>query len=376
MRTKLLSIFCCVALAPALGWAQATVYATGLKSPVKLDTTRGGALLVSERGTGNNDGRLSRVDSGGAIVPLVDGFGSGLEVQGQPAGPSAVLARGCCSVDLVMGEGDVLRFGPNGPPQQVPNLVGSKSPTFSSVLRLHFDRPLDQVTGGFTLTLPDHFKLTDGETVRLENAAGEKVWIRMVADLKDFWPDPITNVRGSNPFAMATSGLFDCLVAVDAGQNSVVQIDLIGPPKTVLRFPPIPNAPGSGPPFSDAVPTGIRHVGGSKYIVSLLTGVPFTPGAASIRLVDIDARTQSTLIPGLTAATDVLKIGGTYYVLEISTNLMAGAPGRLLRIASPGATPTVAAFPVIGGSGMTYAKAENAIYIAEIFTGRIVRVQL
>jgi hypothetical protein len=162
---------------------------------------------------------------------------------------------------------------------------------------------------------------------------------------------------------------------VDSGQNSVVQLDAFQWPKTLLRFPPIQNPPG-GPPFSDAVPTSIRHYGGNKYLVSLLTGVPFRPGAASIRVLDIKTRKQSTLISGLTSVTDVLPIGTDIYVLEISTDLNGGAPGQLLRFSSPSAAPVVVASGLIGGSGMAYSARERAIYVAEIFTGRIIRVPL
>jgi hypothetical protein len=371
--TKLLIAF-------VLGWLpvlvhahQSSIYTTGLTGPVKLDLTKQGNLLVTERGTAANDGRLTLIDNSGVARPLVAGLPSGIETTGAPSGPQAPVVRGCCQVELTIGEGDMLRFGA-APPQQVPNSTGSVSPIFSSVLRLVFGQPLDQQTGSFALTGADHNALADGHTVRLENAAGEKLWIRLVVDFKDARPDPITNVRGSNPFHMIAARHADGVLVVDSGQNALLHVASTGWPQVVVRFPPIANAAGVIPPFSDAVPTAVRHFQGDQYLVSLLTGVPFTPGSASIRLVDAGARTQTTLISGLTSATDVLRIGNQIYVLEISSNLNVGAPGRLLRFRNPAQPPQEVASGLIGPSGMIYDAKRDAIFIAEIFTGRIIRV--
>jgi hypothetical protein len=361
-------------LLPIAGYAhESSVFATGLTGPVKLAVTRHGNLLVTERGTAANDGRLSLIDSHGAVRPLLSGLPSGIETTGTPSGPQAPVVTNCCVVELTIGEGDMLRFSPAGPPAQVPNATGSVSPIFSSVLRLVFGQPIDQLTDSFELARADHDVLADGRTVRLENAAGEKVWIRLVVDFKDARPDPITNVRGSNPFNMIARQNGDLLV-VDAGQNSLLRIGSTGWPQVVVRFPPIANASGVIPPFSDAVPTAVRHYQGSTFLVSLLTGLPFTPGSASLRLVDVAAGTQTPFITGLTTVTDVLKIGQQIYVLEISSNLSMGAPGRLLRFRDPGQPPQEVASGLIGPSGMIYDPKRNAIFIAEIFTGRIIRV--
>jgi len=247
------------------------------------------------------------------------------------------------------------------------------SPIFSSVLRLVFSRPLDQLVDGFALTRADHDLLADGRTVLLTNASGDKLWIRLVVDFKDARPDPVTNVRGSNPFHMIAAANGDGLLVVDSGQNALLRV-ASGWPEVVVRFPRVAQAAGVIPPFSDAVPTTVRHYGGNRYLVSLLTGVPFTPGAASIRLVNANTGTETPFISGLTSVTDVLKIGNQIYVLEISSNLSGGAPGRLLRFKNPAQPPEVVVPVLIGPSGMIYDANRNAIFIAELFTGRIIRV--
>ncbi len=364
-----------LAFLPALGQAhESSEYATGLTGPVKLALTRQGNLLVTEQGTANNDGKLSYVDRHGAVRPILTGLPSGIETTGGNSGPQAPVVTNCCVVELTIGEGDMLRFNPAGPPgSQVPNTTGSVSPIFSSVLRLVFNRPLDQLQDGFVLTRADHDLLADGRTVQLENASGDKLWIRLIVDFKDARPDPVTNVRGSNPFHMIASVHTDGLLVVDSGQNSLLQLG-VGWPKVVVRFPPVAQAAGVIPPFSDAVPTAVRHYGGNRYLVSLLTGVPFTPGSASIRLVNAKTGTETPFISGLTSVTDVLKIGNQIYVLEISSNLSGGAPGRLLRFKNPAQPPEVVVPVLIGPSGMIYDANRNAIFIAELFTGRIIRV--
>jgi hypothetical protein len=373
-RTMFAASTLALLLLPAAGQAQqSSVYATGLTGPVKLTLTPRGNLLVTERGTAANDGELSIVDRKGVVRPILTGLPSGIETTGVPSGPQAPAVTGCCVILLSIGEGDMLRFSPNGPPAQVPNATGSVSPIFSSVLRLVFSQPIDQVSEPFELARADHDLLADGRTVKLENAAGQNVWIRLVADFKDARPDPVTNVRGSNPFhliARPNGSLF----VIDSGQNSLLRLDSTGWPEVVVRFPPIANAPGVIPPFSDAVPTAVRHYEGSKYLVSLLTGVPFTPGSASLRLVDVVARSETPFIGGLTSVTDVLTIGKRIFVLEISENLSSGAPGRLLRFTDPAKPPVVVASGLIGPSGMVFDPERNAIFIAEIFTGRIIRV--
>lgn len=365
-----------------VGRAETPVVATGLIGPIKIDATAGGTLLVSERGTGANDGQLTAIDRRGTTRVLLSGLPSGLEVLGQPAGPTAVQASGCCALFLAIGEGDTLRFTratlPTGVPwpddlppgAQVPNPYAASSPLMSSVLSVAFDRSLDEARGSFELTRAQHDTLADGFTVRLENAHGHRAWIRLVHDFKDFRPDPITNVRGSNPFGMTLGRNGHSLLLADGGANSVHQLDVVGPPKTLLRFPPVPNPPGAaGPPLTDAVPTSVRHYRDDLYLVALFGGLPFAPGTGSVRLLDVRNRTETTLIPELWAVTDAVARGSTLYVLEFIS-------GRLLRYASSTSAPTVLAADLVTPSAMAYSPKDRAFFVTEVDTGRIRRVGL
>lgn len=352
------------------------VFATGLAGPVKLQITDRGYLVVSERGTGANDGRLSIVNRSGAVTHLLSGLPSGIEVTGVPSGPSAALLSGSHLLHLLISEVDTLRFGPNGPPTQVPNPAGVSSPILSSVLRLILDQPIERSAGGFTLTPADHGTLADGHPLRLQNANGQSLWIQLVVDLKDFRPDPATNVRGSNPWGIAAGSHFGSLLLVDAGQNSVVELEPFGPPVTLLRFPRVPNAPGVIPPLSDPVPTTIRSWEKGKYLVTLFSGVPFAAGSSSVRIVDPKRRTEVPLISGLTSAIDVLPIGADLYVLEFSANNFAQLPGRLLKFRNASGTPVVVAGGLVTPSNLAYYAKERTLYFTEINTGRILRVAL
>ena len=367
----------------ALFWATqaiaaTSVFTTNLIAPVKVAVTRSGNLVVTEAGTGANDGRISVVDSHGIARTLVDGLPSGPAAPppNPPSGPSALQLRHCCTLDVAIGDGDTLRQGAI-PGSEVPNPVGPSSPIFSSVLRMTFSGPVDQLAGGFSLTMDDHNTLLDGFTVRLRNAHGERARIKLISDLKDFRPDPITIVRGSNPFGM--TGRWDRLLVADAGQNAIVEVRNSGRTKTLLRFAPVPNPLPFGPPVSDAVPTAVRAIHGHKHLVTLFAGFPFAPGTGSVQLVDTRVRTETPLITGLTSPTDVLKIKHGIYVLELTGDLMAGPPplpGRLLRFKIPSSAPEVITEGLIGPTGMEYSRYARAIFVAENFTGRIIRVQL
>ena len=56
----------------------ATVFAGGLKAPVRMILTPGGNLLVAESGTGHMDGRISIIDQSGSRRTLVDGLPSAI----------------------------------------------------------------------------------------------------------------------------------------------------------------------------------------------------------------------------------------------------------------------------------------------------------
>ncbi|MDQ5870718.1 MAG: hypothetical protein M3547_00740 [Acidobacteriota bacterium] len=95
--------------------------------------------------------------------------------------------------------------------------------------------------------------------------------------------------------------------------------------------------------------------------------------------VDPSTGSPQTLISGRTTAIDVLAPDAAptkYFVLEFSTNMLAGAPGRLLFFDSATAAPTVVASPLITPTNMALDTLTREIFVTEFGPGRIARVSV
>lgn len=358
-----------------------SVSAADLKAPNKVVLTPGGNLLVAEAGNVGmpNSGRISIVDRSGARRTVLDGLPSGTAVTGDvSSGPSGLALSGS-TLFITIGAGNAIVPGPR-PGTEVPNPNGPSSPILSSVLMVDFSSEIDNLMSGFTLMLADHFTLANGFDLMLDNG-GERATVTLLADFRDFVPDPNLIVRSSNPFGVAVAD--DQLYVVDASLNSVVRVDInTGRAQTFLTFPRVANPlTPMGPPMIDAVPDSIRLFG-DQLLVTLLTGFPFPAGVAGVRKVDIATRTSESFITGLTAAIDVLPVetpggGPRFFVLEFSTNMLSQprGPGRLLRFDSPTATPVVVVDNLTSPTSLAHDPLTGELFVTEIFTGRIIQVQ-
>lgn len=380
-------------------------YAAGLRSPTKIILTLGGNLLVSEAGNRPtsptvsapfvaNQGRVSLVprDGSGSHWALLEGLPAGLDLDNlSPTGPTGLWISGPETLYVEIGQGDTIKRVAGG---EAPNPLGLSSALFSSLWRVRFSDPIDCLHEGFTLSPATHYgPLADGQEIHLVNASGAEAWVRVVADLRDLYPagPPPNVVTGSNPFGLLRLG--DDFYLPDAGQNSVVKIDrATGRAKTIVHFPGVPNPPPNpGPPFSQAVPNGIRGLPGmeSSALVTLLTGFPFGQGRSSVQLVDLRHGTTEAFISGLTYAIDVLSAGhrnGPFLVLEYASSFrLAGqpggppgfvSPGRLLRFAHRTAAAEVLSAALTTPTSMAFDRETRELFVTEIGTGNIVRVQL
>ncbi len=360
-------------------WAQSTtVFATGLKAPTKIIFSQNGNLLVAEAGDGPNTGRVSIVDRNGNRRTLLDGLPAGLAAPNlEPSGPEGLVLNGN-TLYITIGIGDVVRAG-SVPGTEVPNPNGPSSPILSSVMAVHFDSSIDFLSSSFTLSVADHFTLADGFEVALQNNAGERVRIELLADFRDYVRDPRTIVRPSHPFGLEFNG--NAFYVPDAGQNTVLEVKIDSRRvQTRVRFAPLSNPTPVGPPLIEAVPTSIRQFGDDRneMLVTLLSGFPFPVGGTQVRKINVATQSNELLIGGLSSAIDVvgLKFRGQdqFYVLEFSANQLAQAPGRLLRFDSPQGPPTVVANTLVTPTSMAPDFATGAMFVTEIFTGRIIRV--
>jgi hypothetical protein len=408
---KTLAILAALALMTARLGAQ-TVLTAGTKTPFKLTRTLGGNFLLAEGGTGADDGKVTLVSLWGNRYNLLSGLPSGVTPEGSALGPTGVAdAHG--TLYITIGEGDA-RIESTQPPQQVPNPEIS-SPIFSSLLRARFTPVPDGIRTGFALTSDDIASLTDGNEITLHNDSGESVSLLILTDFRDFIRDPVLIFRQSNPFGAAVVGslteedlaefgftgtLDDANFAAgldptsplgarleqrttvyvaDAGMNTIVQVAAsTGRARVLTRFALVPNPlfPSMGGPASDPVPTSVSVRADGTLLVTTLGGFPFASGTSSVWNVDPATGAATQWISGLTRATNVLEVGGAIYALEVSTDLLAGAPGQLLRFDTPTATPAVVAGGLIGPTGLAYDPHRNELIVSETFTGLVKRIAL
>ncbi len=357
--------------------AQVITLAAGLKSPAKIIITDGGNLIVAEAGTGHNDGRVSLVDRCGQRRTLLDGLPSGAAPpEGGPSGPAGLALRER-TLFVAIGTGDATVNGPF-PGAEAPNPKGPSSPIFSSVLTAEFGAGIDNPAADVTLTLADHAALKAGATFTRQSAQGDTVSVKLLADFPDFAPDPFVVARAANLFALALDGT--TLYVANAGLNLISTVNTeTGATATFTGFAPLPNPLPFGPPVIDTVPDGLR-VYNDQLLVTFLTGFPFPSGKAEVRSVALSTRSAATFIGGLTTAIDVLPVktrygGDQFFVLEISSDLSNGAPGRLLRFDAPGSAPVVIAGGLIGPVGLARDAKSGDLFITENFTGRVMQIR-
>lgn len=340
---------------------------TGLLGPLGLAQSPLGNLLVAESGTfAPNTGRLSIVGLDGSRRTLLDGLPSGLNDVSEPSGPAGLAMRGR-TVYLAIGVGDTQL--PGGAPNPTPS-----SPIFSSILAIHLSAHVEQTSAGFVLSLADHEALSGGESLTLSNGGGDAIRVQLIVDFPD------TNPTNKNPFALVAVGRH--LYVTDGGQNLVWKVDLTtGAASVLTTFPQVANPLFGivGPPFTDAVPTGIAYAGG-QLLVALFTGVPFAPGVSSVVQVDPITGATTPLITSLKTAIGVLVTmaganGDHHLVLQhASAGPFFGSPGSLLRFDSPAAAPVPINICLNRPTSMVFDRHAAAVYVAELVTGAIVKI--
>lgn len=147
----------------------------------------------------------------------------------------------------------------------------------------------------------------------------------------------------------------------DAGGNDVLSVAANGDVSLVAVFPPL----AAPPPFnsSQAVPTEVARGPDGALYVSLLTGVPFLPGAASIYRIG-GGGVPVLHAGGFKAITDFdWGADGSLYVIEYDTApFFFGAPGRLTRVL-PDGTRTVISETLSNPTGVVVGP-DGAVYVS------------
>ncbi|MGD9902345.1 MAG: ScyD/ScyE family protein [Vicinamibacterales bacterium] len=382
-RRSLVTLVVLTALtAPALPSGQGVVqeHLTGLRAPAKLLALPGGELLVAEAGgPGANTGRISYVDRAARRFTVIDGLPSALFLGRDASGPSG-LVLGDRRLYVTIGGGDTTIAGA-GANSEIPNPQVS-SPLFSSVLLLEFPDAAGGFSTGFTLARADQDALAADRAVYLRNADGEAVRVSRLVDVPSYVAEP----RPDEPRHVRTSNLYGAvggdsgLALVDASMNVIWTVALApgGPLTRLAGIGSVVNPlfPSLGPPSADAVPASIR-VAGDDFVISLLTGFPFGPRAASVLRVSRRTGAVTTVATGLQTAVDVLPIPGTadeFYVVEYSSAFLAGGPGRVLRVDATRGTTLVMADGLRTPTHLAPDTRTGDLFVTDNAGGRILRV--
>ena len=244
---------------PDLPSATVITVASGLQTPIGIETDWQGNIWVAEQGTANNDGKVVVVVPGAseagkettmtydAIINLSSIINP---LSGEPEGPANMLFDNG-TLYILAGEylyrADVSSFKPG-------------------------DAPID----ANTLPYEDI-----GTWVRSQN---------------------IVTPNDTHPYDLK-KGPDGKLYIIDAGANAMIKRENAGNYSVFAKFPDMPNPTPVGPPFIQSVPTGIIFDAGN-FLVSTLTGFPFPEGQAVIYRVSMDG-TVSVNKKGLTTLTGI-----------------------------------------------------------------------
>lgn len=374
------SLVTMVAVLPAR--PQGTPFATGLQAPAKIAFTSHHNLVVAEAGTtADNSGRVSLIDRAtGTRRTLIDRLPSALnhaENPPAPSGPSGVAVQDRM-VYVTIGSGNSTSIGPLAGTEQVTK--DPASPLFATLLSFESSVPLDVTSGGFQLGAQDDEKLSHGTVIVLRNAVGETLTARRVADFPKWTAAPRLdypeNVQAGNPFGVVAQG--QTLYVVDASQNVVRRVDAnSGATTTLTTFGAMLNPTPVGPPMIDPVPDSI-HLRGGNLVVTTLTGFPFPAGGANVLAINPNGGIVTPLVANLTTAIDTAPLGDApsdpLLVLEFSSDMLAGAPGRL-RLATPGVGLKTIADNLPTPTSLVADAGTGEVFITHIFAGTITRVE-
>ena len=176
--------------------------------------------------------------------------------------------------------------------------------------------------------------------------------------------NPDGGLVDSNPFKFVrkADGSF---IVTDAGGNSFVQVASNGAISTLGVLPPQPNPLPFGPPFYQAVPTGVAVGPDGSTFVGQLTGFPFPPGFANVYQQDAGGGSIDIAEAGFTNIIDLeFDASGNLYVLQISSNGLASqngpGPGLLLKIdGQTGERTTIASEGLLFPGGLAIQEGPN-----------------
>lgn len=206
------------------------------KGLIGLDLDAQGNLYLTEHGTGNDDGQITRIDPAGNKALFMTGLPSTyIQAAGEVTGSFRTYQMPNNRMMIVIGEG-----------------TNDKSESLLVINKADF-------TPGTPLTLANV-----EQTIKFGTYAHAQGFVQ------------------SDPFH-ATWDPFGNIYLADAGANSIFKWDKnTGAISTVKTFDRTPNPFPFGPPMVDPVPTKVLLKPDSTFYVCQLTGFPFVPGSAKV----------------------------------------------------------------------------------------------
>jgi len=309
------------------------ILAGGLSNPRGL-TAEGSDILVAEVGAG----QITRISADGTTSVVVSGL------------PTTVFFSEETGTDEVAGPSAVI------PVEGGYVITVSEGPD-ASMQSLYF--AAEGQTGGSLMADLGAYEVANNTDAGL-NIAGE-------ADLL------------SNPYDVVAFG--GGFLVSNSGANAVLRIDAEGniTPFAIFEARENPLFPNIGGPTMNQVPTGMVVGPDGAVYVSTLTGFPFPTGEARVyRLSDsnsdgdaLDDGEMTVYADGLTTATDLaFDENGDLVVTEFSTNMLAQAPGRVVRVSN--GNIEVIAGGVISPTGVIVM--DGRVIVSQEFTGLVTDV--
>ncbi|WP_373513679.1 ScyD/ScyE family protein [Persicitalea sp.] len=260
--------------------------AVGLVAPIGVESDPSGRLFVSESGTGKNDSRIMFVATDGKTYPVVTGLPSAISPGGEPGGTD----------HLLYADGVLYAF--NG----------------GILYKI-------KVSGYMPGDIP-----IAGSTLVGEDIGAWVVNYKFVNDTND-----------SHPYNMVI-GPDGAMYITDAAANAIIRRDKTGALSVLTEVPAIKNPTPVGPPFIEAVPTGITY-DGTKFLIGTLVGFPFPAAQSTLYRMDLLGK-LTVQQQGFTSVVDVENDGsGGALVLEYGTFGAMGwnmNTGRLLQSSPAG----------------------------------------
>ncbi|TGD77818.1 ScyD/ScyE family protein [Hymenobacter wooponensis] len=269
---------------------QAAVVVDGLASPIGMSVDKKGLIWVSQSGTGQNDGSVVVVAHNGDVQTVFTGFGSARLPNGELGGLGHVLYN-------------------------------------DGVLYI-----LDGLNGRLYIADVSKYKAKDAPV-----SASKLPFI----ELKTFvYSQNLSTPLDSNLYDL-TFGPDGHLYIADAGANAIIKVNLSTRQPSV--FARIPNIN----PMTQPVPTGIIYEG-NRFLVTTLTGFPFTTGAAKILQISTSG-VVSDYRTGFTALTNLAPTRNGGLLVTEYAQFKFTPPTFVGWLPSTGRVATEAGATVVGG---------------------------